>query len=135
MDTSSPHSPHPASSETRHEGRLVKKMPAWEPLEEERRYVKIHASHVSVFTGFFSWALRVNRLGKYARRPVKLDSPRAKGEARRDTEPFTSYFSLGTGRDPRPRDSGHELNIHRNRVVFWVLLSAALLYSLIWISR
>ena len=124
----------PAGDVDRRDGRIVKKMPAWEPLEAERRYVQPHTSHVSVFTGFFSWAIRANRLGRNARRPVKLDSNRSTRERVPEAGRFSSYFSLGTGRDLRPRDSGHELNIHRNRVLFLGLLTAVVMYTLVWMT-
>jgi len=110
-------------------------MPAWEPLDTERRYVQPHTSHVSVFTGFFSWALRVNRLGKYPGRPVKLESRRGGPGISRSSGSFSSYFSLGTERDLRPRDSGQDLNIHRNRVVFLAVLAGVMIYTLVWLTN
>jgi len=107
-------------------------MPPLQPLEEERRYVVPHKSHVSVFTGFFSWALRANRLGKRSRRQVKIGSvSNGTGKGQR----FTQYFSLGTSKDLMPRDRSGEPNIHRNRLVFLALLTAVVIYSLIWITR
>jgi hypothetical protein len=121
--------------------RILKKMPEMEPLAPDRRYVQPDVSHVSVFTGLFSWALRSNRLGKNAGRRVRLDSQsfgtdgfraptgKARGQAK-----FTNYFALGTEKDLRPRDSGHELNVHRNRVLFLGVLMAMVIYSLVWIA-
>ncbi len=124
------------SVETTAEGvssrRILKKMPPLEPLDQERRYVMPHKSHVSVFTGFFCWALQANRLGKRNRKHVKMGrvSPNnPKGQR------FTQYFSLGTSKDLIPRDRSGEPNIHRNRVIFLALLTAVVIYSLVWITR
>jgi hypothetical protein len=123
-----------ASVERDAAGRIVKKLPVWEPLEQERRYVQPHVSHVSVFTGFFSWAVRANRLGKFARQPVKIQSFRRNGVGR-SRPSLASYFSLGTAQDLRPRDAGEELHIRRNRMLFLGLLAAVVVYSLVWMAR
>lgn len=110
-------------------------MPPLEPLAQERRYVVPHRSHVSVFTGLFSWALSVNRFGKKRRRQVKVGSIHRSGQGQGKGQRFTNYFSLGTSKDLLPRDRSSEPNVHRNRLVFLVLLTVVVVYSLVWITR
>lgn len=135
----------PASSrsgEAADRRRIVKKTPAPEPLARERRYVQPDSSHVSVFTGLFAWALRQNRGGGSAGRKVRMnrqsfgpDGLRAPTRHSRNQAKFANYFALGTEKDLKPLDSGHDINVHRNRTVFLVLLAVVVVYSLTWIIR
>ncbi|MDF3130496.1 hypothetical protein P0Y35_14915 [Kiritimatiellaeota bacterium B1221] len=141
--------PHHTSSQNRdplvREGtgrRIVKSMPRDVPLKREQRYVQPDVAHVSVFTGLFSWALGQNKRGKGSSSKVKLNHQsfgpngiQAPTSDSRKQAKFNNYFALGTEKDLRPKDSGSHLNIHRNRLVFLLILSVVIIYSLIWIVR
>lgn len=117
-------------------------MPKDLPLKREQRYVQPDVAHVSVFTGLFSWALGEGKRGKNSGRKIKLnrqsfgpDGLQAPTGAQRTQAKFNNYFALGTGKDLKPMHTGHQLNVHRNRLVFLLILSALIIYSLLWISR
>jgi len=121
--------------------RIVKKMPAMEPLEPERRYVQPHQAHVSVFTGFVGWAFSQRKGRKPSGRRLKMnrssfgpDGLQAPTVQSRDRAKFTNYFAFGTEKDLRPRDAGGPLNVHRNRVVFLSVLAVVVVYSLFWVA-
>lgn len=127
------------SSEPR---RIVKKIPPLEPLAEEKRYVRTCQAHVSVFTGFFAWALRQDRFGKRAERRVKLqrrsfgpDGVQAPTQRDRKRAVFTNYFALGTQKDLQPMELGDTPRVHRNRFLFLCCLIGIAVYTLVWISR
>ncbi|MEX2606889.1 MAG: hypothetical protein WD708_06045 [Kiritimatiellia bacterium] len=122
--------------------RIVKTLKPLEPLAPEKRYVPIHSSHVSVFTGLFAWAIQQNRHGKRANRKITFNqqsfgpnglqapTPQSRTKAR-----FNNYFALGTAKELRPVESGHHLNVHRNRLIFLTVLGAVVIYSLVWMTR
>ena len=121
--------------------RIVKTMPKDTPLKREQRYVQPDVAHVSVFTGLFSWALGQNKRGKHGNK-VKLnrqsfgpDGLQAPTGAKQTQAKFNNYFALGTEKDLKPMDKGHQLNVHRNRLVFLLILAGLIIYSLVWISR
>lgn len=113
-------------------------MPKEAPLRREQRYVQPDVAHVSVFTGLFSWALGQNKRGKKLkmnRQSFGPDGLQAPTRDSRNHAQFTNYFALGTEKDLRPMDSGSHLNVHRNRLVFLLIVSAVVIYSLVWITR
>lgn len=139
---------HPSSQSDRSPGtaqagrRIVKTMPKDLPLKREQRYVQPDVAHVSVFTGLFSWAMGQNKRGRNGGNKVRLnrqsfgpDGLQAPTGAKRTQAQFNNYFALGTEKDLKPLDSGHQLNVHRNRLIFLVILAALIIYSLLWIAR
>jgi len=113
-------------------------MPQDVPLSREQRYVQPDVAHVSVFTGLFSWAIGQNKRGKKVkinRQSFGPDGLQAPTRDSRTKAKFNNYFALGTEKDLRPMDMGSSLNVHRNRLIFLVILSAVIIYSLIWITR
>lgn len=116
-------------------------MPKDLPLKREQRYVQPDVAHVSVFTGLFSWAMGQNKRGKNGNK-IKLnhqsygpDGLQARTGAQRTQAKFNNYFALGTEKDLKPIDRGNHLNVHRNRLVFLLILAGLIIYSLLWISR
>lgn len=132
----------PADNGTPPGRRIVKTLKPLEPLPPEKRYVPIHSSHVSVFTGLFAWAVHQNRHGNRATRKVKFNqqsygpdglqapTPQLRTQAR-----FNNYFALGTAKELRPLEEGHHLNVHRNRLIFLSVLAGVVIYSLVWMTR
>ncbi len=135
-------SPTPAEPGAKSARRIVKTLKPLEPLAPEKRYVPIHSSHVSVFTGLFAWAIQQNRYGKRAGRKVTFNQQsfgpnglQAPTPQSRTKAQFNNYFALGTAKELRPIESGHHLNVHRNRLIFLGILGAVVIYSLVWMSR
>jgi hypothetical protein len=144
MNIPSPSTPSQTSADTgaTPARRIVKTMKPMEPLAPEKRYVPIHTSHVSGFTGLFAWAINQNQLGKRANRKVKFNHQsfgpnglQAPTPQSRTKAQFNNYFALGTAKELRPIESGHHLNIHRNRLIFLTVLGGVVIYSLIWMTR
>ncbi|MDA3872870.1 MAG: hypothetical protein PF795_02790 [Kiritimatiellae bacterium] len=135
-------SPTSAESGATSARRIVKTLKPLEPLAPEKRYVPIHSSHVSVFTGLFAWAIQQNRHGKRANRKVTFNQQsfgpnglQAPTPQSRTKAQFNTYFALGTAKELRPIESGHHLNVHRNRLIFLTVLGAVVIYSLVWMTR
>lgn len=115
-------------------------MPRDTPLKREQRYVQPDIAHVSVFTGLFGWALGQSKRTRNANKvkfnhqsfgPNGLQAPTSES---RTKAKFNNYFALGTEKDLRPTDRGAHLNIHRNRLIFLVVIAAVTIYSLVWIT-
>lgn len=121
--------------------RILKTMPKDAPLTRERRYVQPDVAHVSVFTGLFGWAFGQSKRQRSANK-VKLNSQsfgpngiQAPTSASRTKAKFTNYFALGTEKDLRPTDRGAHLTVHRNRLIFLIVVAVVIVYSLIWMTR
>lgn len=134
----------PSPDQIRAQKRRVVKVRPLEPLANDRRYVQPAASRAAVTYDLFSWAAKHNRTSRSdsSRNPIKLhsssfgpDGLQAPTHHARNTERFKAYFEFGSGGRVKPSGGNWELNVHRNRAVFLLCLSALVLYSLYWLVR
>ena len=112
--------------------RVIKSRPL-EPLDPERRYVQPHTSRVALCTSVFSWMTPRWRKVDMRRRVAEPNGLNAPTPVSREKARFNQYFELGTGIRVRPGNVNWELNVHRNRVIFLLVLLGVILYCLHWV--
>lgn len=110
--------------------RRVVKQPPLPPLDPERRYVQPKTSNVAVLGGFL-FRRRKFKVGKKAFGPDGLRAPTRKA---REKFRFNEYFELGTGIKVSPDKAPWELNVFRNRIVFFIMLAVVIGYCLAWLA-
>lgn len=110
--------------------RRMVKQPPLPPLDPGRRYVQAKTSNASVLVGFF-FRHRKFKVGKGSFGPDGLSAPTRKA---REKFKFNEYFELGTGIKVSPEKAPWELNVFRNRVVFFILIAVVLGYCLAWLA-
>lgn len=112
--------------------RVVKARPM-EPLDPERRYVQPHTSRVALCTSVFSWMTPRWRKVDMRRRVAEPNGLNAPTHHCRDKARFNEYFELGTGIRVRPGNVNWEMNVHRNRIIFLLVVLGVILYCLHWV--
>ena len=109
------------------------------PLDADRKYVDPDVARSAVTYDLFTWATKHNRPKDNEPRRMRVHVP---GEATeltraqivRNRQRLQNYFEFGAGSRIKARSGAFELNVHRNRVVFILILTGLLLYSLSWLA-